>query len=497
MQLVKSLLQVQLSKYVPSIIYKEPYFDPFWYSLKYSALSEKEFNPLDHYMRHGWQEGRKPNPLFDPIWYLSEYPDVQATGLDPLAHYIIFGWRERRNPGPRFDVKDYLSRYHDVIPEETDPLQYFLQYGYQHGYLPRPVSDTNSESHEGQESISETNASCLNENDFKNFEPDYYRMLYPDLQLMTEEEALHHYYKYGYWEGRIIAPVHHRNFTPQEPAEESSGKSKPIICAGGIQQFSSPLIIAGFHRSGTSLTANLFANAGLELGEKLLGAMPSNPLGHFEDTSVIAFHDKLLEQSGACWQTDKSFFPVMHDEDWEWLKEYGIKSSLYPAWGIKDPRVCLFLPQWAKTFPSMSVLYIFRPCIECVHSLKRRAARDLQNGVAQTINQRFWTVEDLAIKMYIIYAKAALDFLEKFPGRSRVVTLQDLLSNVDIVRDVRKHWGYRLGRGFIGDIYDKSFLSLTGPNEVVHDSALLQEVEELETKLLQRSELGFVDGTTS
>ncbi|MCI5122532.1 MAG: hypothetical protein D3908_15360, partial [Candidatus Electrothrix sp. AUS4] len=294
-----------------------------------------------------------------------------------------------------------------------------------------------------------------------------------------------------------IAPVHHRNLTLQKPAATSSGKRERIKIIGGIPQHSSPLIIAGFHRSGTSLTANLFANAGLHLGEKLLGAMPSNPLGHFEDTSVIAFHDKLLKQSGAFWQTEKPFLPVVTDEDWEWLREYGIKNSLYPAWGIKDPRVCLFLPQWAKTFPSMSVLYIFRPCVECVHSIKRRAARDLQNGVAQMINQRFWTIEDLAIKMYIIYAKAALDFLDTFSGRSRVIPLHDLLTNDDIVHDVREHWGYSLGRAFIGDIYDKSFLSLTGPNEVVHDSALLEEVEEVEAKLLQRSELGFVDGASN
>ena len=46
------------------------------------------------------------------------------------------------------------------------------------------------------------------------------------------------------------------------------------------------LIIAGMHRSGTSLTASLFQSLGVNIGEKLLGPELGNIRGHFED---IAF----------------------------------------------------------------------------------------------------------------------------------------------------------------------------------------------------------------
>ena len=50
---------------------------------------------------------------------------------------------------------------------------------------------------------------------------------------------------------------------------------------------SDQLIVAGFHRSGTSLVCQLLHRAGLFLGYDLLGPAFSNPHGHFEDTEVL------------------------------------------------------------------------------------------------------------------------------------------------------------------------------------------------------------------
>ncbi|QPG06024.1 glycosyltransferase [Salinimonas marina] len=35
---------------------------------------------------------------FDPIWYLATYPDVEKAGIDPLSHFEKFGWKEGRWP---------------------------------------------------------------------------------------------------------------------------------------------------------------------------------------------------------------------------------------------------------------------------------------------------------------------------------------------------------------------------------------------------------------
>ncbi len=62
---------------------------------------------------------------------------------------------------------------------------------------------------------------------------------------------------------------------------------------------SDQLIIAGFHRSGTSVTAQLLHGAGLFLGYELLEALPSNPYGHFEDREVVELDRQILADDAA------------------------------------------------------------------------------------------------------------------------------------------------------------------------------------------------------
>ena len=55
---------------------------------------------------------------------------------------------------------------------------------------------------------------------------------------------------------------------------------------------SSVLLVAGFHRSGTSVVTDLLQRSGLYVGEELLDPAPSNPYGHFEDTEVVDIHER-------------------------------------------------------------------------------------------------------------------------------------------------------------------------------------------------------------
>ncbi|HUU33183.1 MAG TPA: hypothetical protein VMW48_03915, partial [Vicinamibacterales bacterium] len=60
----------------------------------------------------------------------------------------------------------------------------------------------------------------------------------------------------------------------------------------------SPLIVLGMHRSGTSLAASLLADAGLDVGTRLLGANASNPRGHFEDEDFVELQQAVLRELG-------------------------------------------------------------------------------------------------------------------------------------------------------------------------------------------------------
>jgi len=64
----------------------------------------------------------KKSGLFDPIYYLINNPDVLVADIDPLWHYIRCGWKEGRNPSDKFDTKFYLDSNPDVKRSGENPL---------------------------------------------------------------------------------------------------------------------------------------------------------------------------------------------------------------------------------------------------------------------------------------------------------------------------------------------------------------------------------------
>jgi len=76
--------------------------------------------------------------LFDRHYYLKTYRDVRKADIDPLWHFIKFGWKEGRNPSENFDVEYYLESNRDIKISGMNPLLHFILYGREEGRLPHP-----------------------------------------------------------------------------------------------------------------------------------------------------------------------------------------------------------------------------------------------------------------------------------------------------------------------------------------------------------------------
>lgn len=131
--------------------------------------------------------------------------------------------------------------------------------------------------------------------------------------------------------------------------------------------------IAGMHRSGTSMAAGLLRAAGLQLGARLIGATPSNPHGHHEDTDFVRLHDAALASNGTDWTLDRA--PVQL----QWPAALATEADALVAarassraWGWKDPRTTLFLDAWRVRIPSLRVIVVFRDAANAVASLRKR-----------------------------------------------------------------------------------------------------------------------------
>jgi glycosyltransferase involved in cell wall biosynthesis len=67
--------------------------------------------------------------LFDRDYYLRVYPDVQSSNQNPIMHYIKTGWREGKNPSEDFNTHFYLRENKDVRHSEMNPLVHYIKYG--------------------------------------------------------------------------------------------------------------------------------------------------------------------------------------------------------------------------------------------------------------------------------------------------------------------------------------------------------------------------------
>lgn len=469
-------------------------FDTELYLKRYGIGAPSGQNPLLHYMSEGWRLGYEPHRLFKTTWYLCQNPDVAAQDREPFSHYLTTGWQENRRPHPAFDPQWYLDTHRDVGLQRPEPLVHYLKHGWKEGRAPNATLH-DAQRHADKKDPPElddgltplevyvSTASYRRTGEPVMFDARYYRTLYPDLGAMSDHELYRHFVTVGFAEGRIGKAIRPARVGPDtSPVPTISTRVRTPVRGEGGPQYSSPLVIAGFHRSGTSLTANMLADAGLHVGEELLGAKASNPYGHFEDTEIIRFHDNLLRQSGQNWLTATDFPAILTRKDWRFMVTYGSRKSMYKAWGFKDPRVCLFLPQWQATFPDMSLLYVYRPCIECVQSIRKRAADNFVRNQAAGLSFNFFRQSDIAVRMYLNYSYQALRFMETFKGRMKVVALADLLDNRDIVAEIRREWGYRLADVLPFDVYDGKSLTKGGPNEVIYDESLVADVAAVERR---------------
>lgn len=71
-------------------------FDAEWYSATYPDIGDGPLSPWEHFLQHGWQEGRAPGPAFCPTEYLAINPDVERAGVPALEHYLRWGRQESR-----------------------------------------------------------------------------------------------------------------------------------------------------------------------------------------------------------------------------------------------------------------------------------------------------------------------------------------------------------------------------------------------------------------
>lgn len=97
-------------------IFKLGLLDEEFYLNTYKDIQSAKLDAMDHYLNHGWQEGRDPSPHFSTSYYLEAYEDVQRTGVNPLVHYVRHGHKEGRSI---FDISGHRYKFERTSPRKS------------------------------------------------------------------------------------------------------------------------------------------------------------------------------------------------------------------------------------------------------------------------------------------------------------------------------------------------------------------------------------------
>jgi glycosyltransferase involved in cell wall biosynthesis len=103
-------------------------FDPDYYIRTYPDVQRTYKNPIMHYIKIGWREGKNPSANFDTIYYLRENTDVRHARTNPLVHFIKFGQAEERPPNKRLSknpctYSNWIDQYDTLTPEDTTKIK--------------------------------------------------------------------------------------------------------------------------------------------------------------------------------------------------------------------------------------------------------------------------------------------------------------------------------------------------------------------------------------
>jgi hypothetical protein len=242
---------------------------------------------------------------------------------------------------------------------------------------------------------------------------------------------------------------------------------------------SAQLIITGFHRSGTSLSAQIMHQAGLFLGYELLDPNPSNPYGHFEDREVVDLHQQILADNDLTWLVSNPFLPIINPSRWRRMQELvERRSTEHRLWGFKDPRACLFMMPWKYLLPDAKILLVYRHFSGPARSLARRHSNALflKEG-NEHIHRRFWQEPDLALRMWLTHNNALLAFAHAYPKDTLAVSLDMIKDGFPIVWAIERRWGLGLREVPLGEIFDPDITASRVVKQPVSDRRLIDRVE--------------------
>ncbi len=260
------------------------------------------------------------------------------------------------------------------------------------------------------------------------------------------------------------------------------------------------IVVLGVDRSGSSLCANFLHQAGIYLGNDLVGGNEYNERGYFESTETLIINDAILAEMSRAWDTLYGLQPLVPFW-WRtatmqgWLdavtrlienRMRGTEGAL----GFKDPRFCLLLPLWKEAFAACGLAPRFLLNLRHPGAVAKSLAT--RNRFSTAYSELYWiehycsVIEAIRDAPYIIVdydqwftspmsqAQAMLDFL----GQDTSCAPLDLASSLPSIVDSRLRHSDGAAEGIQLEAVERLYLCLKSGR--LPEPELVQELQSAE-----------------
>ena len=263
------------------------------------------------------------------------------------------------------------------------------------------------------------------------------------------------------------------------------------------------LVIAGMHRSGTSLITQWLNHCGLFVGNKLAGPEIGNTDGLFEDVDFQQLHKQFLKKRNysPIGFITTPLSPLDASEKNELQNIIEKKNREHDEWGWKDPITCLFLNEYHELIPSAFYLVVVRDYHATVSSLVTREHKvDMKRfGTKKGLSRLKWKLlKRKKIKRpFELYAEKFLDIwihyyeeifahiLQLPSSKYLFVNYRQLVDNDNFLfNHLTDEWKFSLNYFPFSSVYKDEMISDMEPFEkYIYNKGLLTRAKEIEKKL--------------
>lgn len=257
--------------------------------------------------------------------------------------------------------------------------------------------------------------------------------------------------------------------------------SEAGIDDGGV--VNAPLIVAGMHRSGTSIVASFLSALGVDMGE-LIPPDDRNPKGYLENPRFLELHRRMLDAATPKQKDGHRDWGFTEDEvfDRSRLSDFRdeartlIEARLATGgpWGWRDPRATLLLDFWYDVIDDLGIG-------PARYVLLYRSPWDVSDSMQRLGADVFLEHAEYGFRIWTYYNRELLRFFRQHRESAALVCIDALVRQPELfVSLVRNKLGFALRDASLDEIVETGLLSTVSGSDPLISLVAAAEPESIE-----------------